>query len=178
MAVEKAPGTIRGLLEKHRELHVHNSNYLSQRNTMATAENILKHGILVPSMALRLERRFKGRIRFGADFPLDEITSPNEIFFNSYGVDVAKELGERLSTNCSGVEIIFRKGLSREDGPKTGKGFVYTDGIKSRIQPRFIVAVALPKANGKEQADMTKKLKKGGKPIYSHEGRLLWAPGK
>ncbi len=151
-----------------------------------TLESIMTHGILSPATA---EQTIPGFSR-GALSVTRESGSETPTFLRS---DVAwvTEYGKRTKTNFkhllqsrygddSAPKILIdskikrkAKQPSREERQTTPIEFndFY---LEEPIHPRHIIGVVLPYAAQHRKREWVKLLKKFNKPIYSHEGKILY----
>lgn len=152
----------------NRPIGAHQVNYWGGIHTtgrkIKKTKGILKHGILNGKIVSRLAK--KG-IRLEG-IPKLALRGGDLVFYYSLTPSPANISKLLYSAQKYGPIILHNK---------VGIGYNSPDWQKTRIQPRFIKAVILPKVGAWGRNRYIRELKEFGKPIYDHTGQLVWKQG-
>lgn len=186
------PKRIEDFLDHHEQIGFHFMSYNSGDRQVELEHliGILRNGIVSPLNATKIEKR-AGKKIFDID-PTRGKDQKGEFFgpevyyrgfqqhkskfnpFSFIGTVYEKVILKAHSTSFEKLPglLFVRPGLEYKITDNT-KHFLTTN---NRIQSRYILAVVLP-ALGKNQIQKwIENIKEFEKPIYDHDGKLIWKP--
>ena len=179
------------LIFSHDPIHVHNTHHFRLFSAGPSLENflsILKHGLVSPPLADKIERK-TGKKMFefapyaGTDWWSDGNLS-KDIDAHPFSLNWADSKGIPLYRVIQG----FRRAFSNQSElpaiifSKPGHELMSS---RRRIQPRFFVGIILPKQEEFERGYWIDAIKRHfaenhksrpAVPIYDHTGKLIWKP--